>query len=188
MSKMIYINDLIRLRYIQESDIDDYIRWTTTEIEWADWDAPWETDEDDSLFLECQRELLNKDPHFYSKLEIHTVDGNHIGWVSCYDTKFDGKNVCAVGIGIPSPIERNKGYGKAALSAYMAHLFDKEETLYTQTWSGNTPMVRLAEKLGFSETERKRYYREVRGRKYDALTFCITKVAFFKKFPNLSHS
>ena len=33
---------MIVLRDMIESDIEDYVRWFTTETEWSDWDAPWE--------------------------------------------------------------------------------------------------------------------------------------------------
>src|SRR5690606_30651793 len=36
----------IILRDYNERDIEDYIRWMTTEIEWLNWDAPWEAEED----------------------------------------------------------------------------------------------------------------------------------------------
>jgi len=60
-------------------------------------------------------------------------------------------------------------------------LFKEEDTLYTQTWSGNTAMLRLAEKLGFAEVRRIEGIREVRGEKYDALTFAMTKEDFNKR-------
>ena len=34
----------IILRDMEEKDLDDYIRWNTTETEWQNWDAPWEVD------------------------------------------------------------------------------------------------------------------------------------------------
>ncbi|MCL2204113.1 MAG: GNAT family N-acetyltransferase [Defluviitaleaceae bacterium] len=173
-------NESIKLRYIKENDIADYVTWTTTETEWCDWDAPWEEDEDD--FLEMQQKLLAKKQGFYSKLEIETRHGRHIGWVSCYDTDVNDATVTAVGLNIPAVGDRGQGYGAQALSLYMAHLFEKEATLYTQTWSGNLPMVKLAEKMGFTEVRRIIDHREVRGQKYDALTFAITKEAFFEKW------
>ena len=36
----------IALRDMQESDIEDYVRWFTTETKWNDYDAPWEPIED----------------------------------------------------------------------------------------------------------------------------------------------
>ena len=33
---------MLVLRDIIESDIVDYVRWFTKEIEWGKWDSPWE--------------------------------------------------------------------------------------------------------------------------------------------------
>jgi|GEM_PF-678192 len=175
-------NSNIILRYIKESDIADYVKWTTTETEWMDWDAPWEDDEDD--FVEMQKQNLEKEQNFYSKLEIETIEGEHIGWVSNYDFDFEGEKVTGVGLDIPAPEHRGRGYGGVALAAYMAHLFAKEDVLFTQTWSGNAPMLRLAEKLGFAEVRRIKNLRQVRGEIYDALTFAISKTDFLTNTRN----
>jgi len=145
-------NKNIILRYIKEEDIKDYIRWTTVETEWLDWDAPWE-ENDWGEFVERQRAKLNKNPQNFSKLEIETITGRHIGWVSSYCID-ETKEKLAVGIDIPSINDRGKGYGENALGLFMAYLFNSEETLYTQTWSGNNSMLKLAEKIGFVEFKR----------------------------------
>ena len=43
--------------------------------------------------------------------------------------------------------------------------------IYTETWSGNYPMIAMAEKIGFEECNRKRNIQVVRGNSYDSLTF-----------------
>jgi len=181
-------NGNIILRYIRESDIDSYIRWTTTETEWSEWDAPWETDDGDD-FVARQRASLSVTPKSFGKLEIDTDFGQHVGWVSSYC--IDGnKEKTAVGIDVPPRSARGKGYGKSALSLFMAYLFSccDKETLYTQTWSGNTVMLRLAEKIGFNEIERIKNIRIVRGDAYDALTFSISRAEFFNRYPDLRNT
>ncbi|MCL2628391.1 MAG: GNAT family N-acetyltransferase [Oscillospiraceae bacterium] len=175
-------NGDIVLRYIKEDDIANYIRWTTVETEWTEWDAPWE-DDDGNDFVERQRAALKETPNVFTKLEIDTNSGQHIGWVSSYCIDRD-KNKTAVGIDIPPIDFRGKGYGERALSLFMSYLFSScnKEILFAQTWSGNTSMIRLAEKIGFAEIERIINYREVKGKKYDALTFSMTKETFFKKY------
>jgi len=173
-------NGNIILRHITEADMADYVRWTTVEIEWYDWDAPWEDDEDD--FVEMKKASIGAEPHFYSNLEIDIVSGRHIGWVITYDMD---EERTAVGLNIPLVNDRGKGYGEDALTLFMSRLFEKEETLYTQTWAGNAPMIRLAEKIGFTEIERIKDLREIRGKKYDALTFSIAKNDFFSRHPGL---
>jgi RimJ/RimL family protein N-acetyltransferase len=175
-------NENIKLRYIKPSDIEDYKRWATIDTEWQDWDAPWE-DDDDGNFVERQIEALTITPKVFYKLEIDTIDGRHIGWVSSY--KLSDSEQRAVGIDIPSVQDRGKGYGENALALFMAYLFNDREELYTETWSGNIPMIRLAEKIGFLEVDRVKDFREVRGQKYDGLTFKISKENFYMKYPNL---
>ena len=178
-------NGNISLRYINENDIEDYIRWTTVETEWNDWDAPWEIDDGDE-FVMRQKAAIDKVPSVFGKLEIDTSTGQHIGWVSSYYIDSDSEKL-AVGVDIPPIDARGKGNGYSALSLFMAYLFDQrnKSTLYTQTWSGNISMIRLAEKIGFHEVERIRNSREVRGSHYDGLTFSISKEYFFEKHGNL---
>ena len=173
-------NGNIRLRYLNESDIDDYIRWTTIETEWNDWDAPWEK-HDGIEFVERQRTALNIVPGVFGKLEIDTSTGQHIGWVSSYSIDGDSEKL-AVGIDIPPIDARGKGNGFSALSLFMAYLSIRRDKsiLYTQTWSGNIPMIHLAEKIGFQQIRRDRNSREVRGMRYDGLTFSILRDTFFE--------
>jgi RimJ/RimL family protein N-acetyltransferase len=124
-------NKNIVLRYIKESDIEDYKRWTTVETEWADWDAPWERDYM-AQFVKRQEMAVKEVPAVYRKLEIDTLDGKHIGWVTSYFMRGD-KEKLALGIDIPSVVERGKGYGENALTCFMAYLFAEADVLYTQT-------------------------------------------------------
>ena len=173
-------NGNVILRYITEIDIEDYIRWMTIENEWRDWDAPWEED-NSAEFIERQRAAVKVSPSAYGKLEIYTLTGRHIGWVSAYNIDGD-KNRRAVGIDVVPVEYRGKGYGESALTLFMAYLFETENTLYTQTWSGNAAMIRLAAKIGFIEFERITDLHIVRGKKYDALTFSISRDDFFTRY------
>jgi RimJ/RimL family protein N-acetyltransferase len=182
-------NKNIALRYIMESDMADYVKWTTTEVEWCEWDAPWENDDPWDDFMNWQKSLIGKRPERYAKLEIDTLDapgapGKHIGWVSSYFAD-DEETKTTVGIDIPAPACRRKGYGENALTLFMAYLCEVADVLYTQTWSGNSPMIGLAKKIGFVEVEREKDLREVNGQQYDALTFAITKADFFDRYPGL---
>ncbi len=81
----------ILLRDMKESDIEDYVRWFTTETQWMDWDAPWEIDRSDANterrswteYYESMREMPDDVPRW--KFEID-CEGSHIGWVSSYLT------------------------------------------------------------------------------------------------------
>ena len=189
----------IVLRDMEERDIDDEIRWNTTQTEWALWDAPWETEEELKAFdPEAHRKkelewLAMPRPDHRRCLEIDTADGVHLGAVNCYcidedcawlekapNTEAERRNArWAVGLDICEPTYWNGGWGAQALAAFIRYHLDGGYTnLYTQTWSGNARMIALAEKLGFHECRRKAGIRQVRGSAYDGLTFRLDRAAF----------
>lgn len=176
---------MVILRDMIESDIEDYVRWFTDpseENDWDKWDAPWEQEETTAeaeraawtAYYQSLKALPPDAPRW--KFEIE-ADGVHIGWVSAYDDLGyleNRENIPAIGIDIPSRSYRGRGNGKAALALFMEYLKKQGHTrLYMQTWSGNIPVVRLADRLGFREYARVKELREVNGRKYDAITFIV---------------
>ena len=183
----------IVLRDMLESDIEDYVRWFTTQTEWSKTDAPWESIESDEEteragwreYYEAVKDMPGKAIRWKFEIEHN---GRHIGWVSSYmidehfewiafDSIREGQTVHrAIGIDICEPDAWNKGIGTNALRAFIQYNFRNGfDTLYTQTWSGNTRMVRCTQKLGFAECGRRPGLREVGGKKYDALTFRLEK-------------
>ena len=151
----------IILRDMIESDIDDYVRWFTTETEWSKTDAPWEPIESDDEteraswqeYYESVKDLPDDVRRWKFEIEWN---GRHIGWVSSYpiDEHYewigeiqDGQTVYrAIGIDICEPDVWGKGVGTNALRAFMNYYFENGvDELYTQTWSGNVRMLRCAD-------------------------------------------
>ncbi len=186
----------IILRDYQETDIADDIRWMTVETAWQDWDAPWEKDEEfdaDKFRTKMLKRLETKpeDSDFRWAFEIDTKDGVHIGGVNSYliDAEYNwipgrkGKGLYTLGIDICESSYWYRGYGTQAFSAFILYMNSQGITdLFTQTWSGNLPMLALAKRLGFDEVNRVKNYRVVRGRRYAALTFKLN----MKKFNGFS--
>lgn len=189
----------IILRDMRESDIDDEIRWNTVETAWADWDAPWETEEelrgfDPDRHREEELAFLKKPrPEHRRSFELDTAEGVHIGAVNMYcidgdfnwlekapDTEEERKKArWAVGLDICESAFWSGGWGTQALCAFLLYNLEAGYTaLYTQTWSGNFRMIGLAEKLGFRECRRKAGIRQVRGETWDGLTFRLDRAAF----------
>ena len=181
----------IVLRDMVKSDIEDYVRWFTTETEWGNWDAPWEpldgTEEAErkswTEYYASVKDL--PDDELRWKFEIEFC-GKHIGWVSSYcideafawvsaDSVQEGQRIYrAVGIDICDKMYQGKGLGTKALEAFIQYYRDKGYSeIFTQTWSGNTRMIKLAERLGFKECGRKIGSREALGEKFDGLTFVL---------------
>lgn len=185
--------DLI-LRDIQKSDLQKHLYWLTQETEWWNWDAAcWyllELSEEQRKieieklmhglegFLEMISNKSADDTRYSFQIE-EKVSGEYIGYISCYciDSNFeatDEEDLYAFGIDIPETKFRGKGYGEQAFSAAIKYYKSKGiDEVYTQTWSGNMPMIRLAEKLGFELISVRKNHREHNGKKYDALTFRI---------------
>ena len=169
---------MLILRDMIETDIEDYVEWFTKDTEWGDWDAPWEEFEGDeeserqgwTEYFQSVKDLPKDVTRW--KFEIES-EGVHIGWVSAYeDLEYveNKENIPAIGIDIPNINHRKHGNGTLALQMFIDYYVEKGyKSLYTQTWSGNHTMLRVAEKLGFKEVYREKNYREVNGEKYDAL-------------------
>lgn len=187
----------IVLRDPRESDIEDEIRWNTVETQWALWDAPWEMEEAVATFdpaayrAKTLAELAKPREDFRWSFELDTAEGAHIGGVNAYliDEGYQWiaeKNVqpgqkvyAALGIEIEESAYWSRGLGTQALEAFVLYFLDNGwEEVYLQTWSGNTRMVRCAQRLGFVVCDRKAGIRHVRGADYDGLTFRLDVDAF----------
>ncbi len=103
------------------------------------------------------------------------ADGCRIGRICPHtDPEYmaDEEGIPAIGPDIPDPDRRNRGYGTEAFRQYMDCLRARGYTsFFTQTRSGNAPMMRAAEKPGFREASRKKGFREVNGQRFDAITY-----------------
>ncbi len=109
---------LVRLRPLKEKDIKNLIYYMTDDIEWQQWDAPWEN-EDDVIFdqIEFENRLKNQIKHLrykettpetfiYRTLIIERLsDGEFMGKINSYhiDENYNysstGKHF-TIGIGI----------------------------------------------------------------------------------------
>lgn len=175
----------ILLRDMMEEDIEDYVRWFTVQTEWAKFDAPWEPIEPDESTRESWTEYYNEVKNLSEdilrwKFEIE-VNGKHLGWVNSYliDENYEwvSSDIApkdarrAIGINICENDFWSKGIGTNALEAltkYYLNFGYKE--IYTQTWAGNIRMLKVAAKLEFQICHTRKDFREVNGRRYDALT------------------
>ncbi len=168
------------LKQMTHQDIEDSILWFTQENEWMNWDAPWEKGEpfDSNDYRKRKEHLIEsrESNDFESRLEIY-YHNIHIGWVSryfindCFEYDSNGKDI-AIGIVIVNPNYRDKGLGYDAYQAYIHFIKTLGyQRVYTQTWSGNIPMMNLALKTGFHLINRVKNCRMVNEALYDGLTY-----------------
>jgi RimJ/RimL family protein N-acetyltransferase len=166
-------------------DIDDDIRWNTTQVEWRDWDAPWRKNDpfDAVEYRRKETEKLAKPKDEEQTRFALRIDykGQHIGSLNAYHIDEhcqytrSREGFLALGIDIKEPTFWGKGIGGKTFRMYIDYLFSKGYTeLYTQTWTGNQRMIRMAERIGFRICDRKIGIREVRGKLYDGVTLKIS--------------
>jgi RimJ/RimL family protein N-acetyltransferase len=184
-------NNLILLRDIILDDVIDYVSWFSKDTEWMKWDAPWERDievDENVLYNRFYQiyhrnatQLKPDDIRHRFEICIQNEDQTHIGWISSYmiDDQYNynihGTHK-AIGIDIPSPEFRKKGYGYSAIQTFIDYLNEQGiHDIYLQTWSGNIRMIEVAKKIGFKEVNRYPNLRLVDGKTYDALTFIFSK-------------
>lgn len=180
----------ILLRDMVEEDIEDYVRWFTIQTEWAEFDAPWEPIDPEESTKENWTEYYNEvrtlsEDTLRWKFEIE-INGKLLGWVSSYllDENYEwissdmaSKTARrAIGINICENDFWSKGIGAIALEAFLEYYLSLGyQEIYTQTWSGNIRMIKVATKLGFKICHTRKNLREVHGKRYDALTFVYHK-------------
>lgn len=183
----------IILRDMVEQDIEDWVRWYTTENEWEQWDGPDLESEpvDVEQFRQDTLEQLKYPlPEFRSFFELDG-DGDHIGMVTSYPIDMEFRHISwqeardsnafywTLGIDICESSCWNKGYGRIALACFCKYLLDNgKDKICLQTWSGNVRMIRCAEKIGFRECNRIIGNRNIWGGIYDSLTFQLDLVSF----------
>ena len=169
----------------RDSDSDDFFRWFNLE-EWKYYDQPDRpfkpiSREKFDEMAEVNRERADKLAAERSRpspgRHIDTVDGQHIGWVNCYDWDDEGKSVF-IGICIPDEENWGKGYGTEAGSLFLNLLFDSYglDTIRTATWTGNVRMVRCAQKAGFRNHQRMphRNSTSIRGEPLERIEFSLS--------------
>lgn len=168
------------LRDPRPEDVEARLRWTTVEVAWQDWDAPWygKSVTSPERVHEARRaiseDIRKRVPK--NRLWVERIGGPLLGWVNSYHHDENDRSIW-VGINIAESAFWCQGLGTEALRLWIGYLFESLDLRRVRlgTWSGNHRMVRCAEKCGFVLVERRRGVREVRGQRYDGLEFELTR-------------
>ncbi len=177
---MVIPGERVRLRDRRMADFEDYVRWFAPGQEWQKWDAPWEGtafQEDESQHRQLWRErLADSPPEPRSHLEIETVQGRHIGWVTrywvCEETDW-----CDCGIVICEDDLWGQGLGREAFALWLDYVLTESDLprIGMGTWSGNERMLRVAARVGLRGEARFADARLVEGRRYAAVRWGVTR-------------
>jgi RimJ/RimL family protein N-acetyltransferase len=175
----------VMLRDPVPEDFEARCRWYTIETAWQDWDAPWEgksvsppgpPEEHEAARRRFLEKLVQPPPTPRTQLWVQVIGGPLLGWVNRYHHDPVARTVF-IGIDICESAYWHQGLGTEAFKLWRDYLVVRLDltTIHTATWSGNVRMVRVAEKCGFALTDRNVGNCEVRGEKYDGLTFALTR-------------
>jgi len=168
----------VLLRDPLAGDVEARLRWSSVEVAWQDWDAPWNgkgltpPEQIEEARRRLRERIAKPLPTPRTELWIERIGGPLLGWVSQYH--YDpAVRTTWVGVNICESAYWGQGLGTEALGLWIAYLFAQLDlaSVRTATWSGNVRMVRVAEKCGFVLVKTTAGAREVRGERYDALEF-----------------
>ncbi len=182
----------VRLRDWALDDLDSYAAWLQPGHRWQELDGPYyghaAANEIPGIIESIRTRILENDfANPRQRLIIAERQQNRlIGQVSRYWISVE-TNWLALGIAIYDPALWGQGLGFEALGLWMDYQFAEVPALVRldlQTWSGNTGMMRLAEKLGYQLEGRFRKARIVNGVHYDAIGYGILREEWQARYPN----
>jgi RimJ/RimL family protein N-acetyltransferase len=177
MNKMFKIRGKkVNLRTLVQSDIEDYKRWEDPDLEAWKYDGPWYGADTSGMAERVEKVFLDGQEPPYKRLEIETVEGKHIGWITVRQPRND-PHMTEFGIDITEADFCNRSPGTEAVYLWLDYLFREREftRIGFSTWDGNKRMIAVGKKLGFVEEARIRRGCRVEGRFYDRIKMGILK-------------
>jgi RimJ/RimL family protein N-acetyltransferase len=159
--------------------MESYQRWMSTG-EWREFDAPWEREpgggddgEAERIFRRNFLEELSDPRH---RLIVGLHDSRPIGWVNRYEDKRFPSS-WSVGIDICEDEHLNRGYGTEALRLWVDYLFLNSDIhrIAFATYSFNSRVVRIGQKLKFALEGRDREILQWQDRWLDRLHFSMLR-------------
>ena len=169
-------NTIILRDWIQV-DFDMYKHWHNEKFGWTKLNGPYYPLKS-SEELDQEIEQLKISSKTKNRIVIASKTTNElIGTVSWYWQSKE-TNWISIGLAIFDDNYWGKGIGSEALSLWISHLFSsfqKIVRLDLRTWSGNTGMIKLAEKLNLKKEATFRKARIVNGEYYDSLAYGVLR-------------
>ena len=168
---------LVTLRDFRRGDLEAFAHWLAPGREWRRFDGPYYPEPsaaDAAERIAVLRERIDAADWPEPRTRLAVAAGDvFAGTVSRYWIS-EETNWAALGVDIYDPELWGRGLGREALHLWIDYVFETSPELPRldlRTWSGNTRMMRLAEKLGFRLEAR---FRRARG-EFDALGYGILR-------------
>ena len=181
----------LTIRDFQLADLDALSYWMQPGRQWQETDGPYyplSTPKEVAEIIGGLEKAISSQSFpdtRHRMVAADIADNSVMGMLSRYWISQE-TNWAAIGISIYDPGNWGKGFGFEALGLWCQYLFDQKPEfvrLDTRTWSGNTGMMRLAEKLGFQKEAVFRMARIVNGEYYDSLGYGILRTEWDVRYP-----
>ena len=179
---------MIKLRKLELADLADYKYWNLPVHNYHLTNAPYfekDSEEDVERLIQALKVNFSLGKNVLENKRIISNEQNEmIGEVS-WRWKSEETNWMEIGIVIFNPEFRDQGVGYEALKMWMDQVFNDHEQIVRlglSTWSGNSGMIKLAEKLGMKKEAEYRMARIVNGKYFDSISYGILKSEWEAKF------
>ena len=168
----------IRLRAIEPSDAEHFVRWNLDSERARHLDFVWPPTSEASVRAWVEEQSKQKLENDVFHWLIENQEGAPVGSISTHDCN-PRYGTFSYGIDIPPEYQR-QGYASEAIQLVLKYYF--EELRYQKVTVGihanNPASIRLHEKLGFQHEGRVRRSYFTRGRYFDHLNFGMTAEEF----------
>ncbi|BDV31892.1 GNAT family N-acetyltransferase [Microbacterium terricola] len=172
------------LRHFTVSDLPAYREWLQPGQEWQRWDGPYNPVRQPAEIdagIERLRGRIVDGTLRAAPIERAVVAASDdptglMGMVS-WHWEAEESDWRRMGVTVFDPAARGRGSGTEALRIWTDYLFAHTDAvrLDFSTWSGNTRMLGVGHRLGFTEEARFRNAREVRGERYDSVVMGVLR-------------
>lgn len=182
----------IKLRQLQETDLEDYYFWNLPDKAFHNFDGPYfrkSTEEELRKRVDHMKEKFEKGTFEHKdsfKVIANSETDDLIGTVSWY-WKSEETLWLEIGIVIFNENYWSKGIGYQVLTQWIDKVFEMRpdiSRLGLTTWSGNLRMMKLSEKLGMKQEACYRNARIVEGEYYDSVSYGILKEEWLERKNN----
>ncbi len=185
-----FLGNKIALRDWREADLPALAAWLRPGHRWQELDGPYypkptEDEIPDVIAYYRQQSAAPPEPRTMLAIADRATEAL-LGIVTWY-WESEETLWLSLGIVIYDDARWGHGIGYEALGLWGHYLFEAMPAIVRldlRTWSGNTGMMRLAEKVGFREEARFRKARIVHGHYYDGMGYGVLRDEWTARYPN----
>ena len=186
------VGSRIDLRDWRLADLDRWAAWLSPGRHWKDLNGPYyalPTPDEVQAMVERRRVAITEEAWPTPRASLVIADKETDGLIGLVTWYWESEETHWPGVGIVifDPAHWRGGRGFEALGLWSDYLFrslPRIVRLDLRTWSGNTGMMRLAEKLGYREEARFRRARIVAGAYHDGLGYGILREEWEQAHPH----